>query len=122
MVTPGDITELRDLVNAPQYNGCRGVALGRPERDQNGILRSPIRLFNFNGKVLQVKENNLQQCRDLDEWRHSKIYGISLMEMIKRNNAIGGEDNCYEFASKLWGEMAELGKKLITAISVQKRD
>lgn len=60
---PGDITELRDLANAPQYNGRRGIVLGGPDPDQNGNLRYQIRLNDGEGKVLQVKARNLLLCR-----------------------------------------------------------
>jgi hypothetical protein len=60
---PGDITEVRDLANAPQYNGRRGIVLGGPDPDQNGNLRYQIRLYDGKGKVLQVKASNLLLCR-----------------------------------------------------------
>ncbi len=106
---PGDIAELNGLANAPQYNGCRGIVLGGPDPDQSGNLRHPIRLFDFNGKVLQVKVENLLLRRDLEEWKIERM-GMTLMEVIKFNNNLGDEDNCHVFASKLWGEMAELGE------------
>ena len=60
---PGDITEVRNLANAPQYNGRRGIVLGGPNHDQNGNLRYQIRLYDGKGKVLQVKASNLLLCR-----------------------------------------------------------
>jgi hypothetical protein len=60
---PGDITEVRDLANAPQYNGRRGIVLDGPDPDQNGNLRYQIRLYDGKGKVLQVKASNLLLCR-----------------------------------------------------------
>ena len=94
----------------PQYNGCRGIVLGGPNPDQqSGNLRHPIRLFDFNGKVLQVKVENLLLCRDLEEWKIERM-GMTLMEVIKFINNLGDKDNCHVFAFKLWDEMVELGE------------
>ena len=34
-----------------------------------------------------------------------------MFEMIKFTESLANEDNCTDFATKLWGEMAELGPR-----------
>ena len=70
---------------------------------------TPIKVGTFNIRFLQVKVENLLLRHDLEEWKIERM-GMTLMKVIKFNNNLGDEDNCGDFASKLWGEMAELGE------------
>lgn len=106
---PGSIAKVSGLKNAQQYNACRGIILAKAKLDQNGNLRHPIHLFKHKGKVLEVRADNLQRSRDLDEWVLPQ-YGGSMMELIRSKKHIGDEDSCSEFSIKLWGQTSELGK------------
>lgn len=107
---PGDIIEISGLQNAPQYNGSRGIILGEHRPDQNGNLRHPIRLFGHKGKILDVRVSNLQHSRDLDEWKTSYDFG-TLLELVQSTKTVYDEDNCGDFAMKLWRELGELGPR-----------
>jgi len=107
---PGDIAAVAGLAGAKKYNGSRGIILAASTPDQNGNKRHPVRLFDFNGKVLDVKVENLKASQDLTEWAIPD-YGGTILELLKdpRKQAIANEDNCGLFAEKLWCEMAEKG-------------
>mmetsp|Transcript_24193 Transcript_24193/g.52168 ORF Transcript_24193/g.52168 Transcript_24193/m.52168 type:complete len:415 (-) Transcript_24193:159-1403(-) len=106
----GDIAVVSGLVGARKYNGSRGIILAESKPDQNGNKRQPVRLFNFNGKVLEVKVGNLKPSQDLTDWALPEYKG-TILELLKdpRKQVIADEDNCGMFAEKLWAEMAEKG-------------
>ena len=110
LLLPGNIAEVTGLNNAAQYNGCRGLILGESKPDNNGNPRHPIRLFQHKGKVLDVRIDNLRHALDLDEWKMPQLGGFSIMETILYKKSLANEDNCSDFAVKLWGEMAEQGE------------
>mmetsp|Transcript_6298 Transcript_6298/g.11083 ORF Transcript_6298/g.11083 Transcript_6298/m.11083 type:complete len:420 (-) Transcript_6298:55-1314(-) len=106
----GDIAVVSGLIGSKKYNGSRGIILAEPKPDQKGNKRQPIRLFHFNGKVLEVKVGNLKPSQDLTEWTIPEYKG-TILELLKdpRKQMIANEDNCGMFAAKLWAEMAEKG-------------
>ena len=104
------IAKISGLKNAPQYNDCRGIILGVEKPDQNGNLRQPFRMFGHDGKLLEVRVDNLKCCRDLEEWRIPKLESNSLLERIRAKRDLGEEDSCSEFSVKLWAGMSGRGE------------
>lgn len=55
--------------------------------------------------------SNLQHSRDLDEWKKPLFDFGTLLELVQSTKTVYDEDNCGDFAMKLWRELGELGPR-----------
>ncbi len=107
MVPTGTIVQVFGLKTAPKYNGSRGIVIAPGTSDNSGVIRYPIRLFNYNGNIIATWSHNFKPCRDADEWIVSPLQQ-SILEFIKsKRDYLGNEEYCHIFTQKLWGELSE---------------
>ena len=126
----GSFVRLHGLKNAKQYNGIVGIVLNDKKKNNDGDDRYPVQLLDHQsswnedhpepslecgGKILTVKEVNLEPSRDSTHWRIPNFTDarppISIHELVSTRcdhyKEIGDLDDCEEFCQAVWDQFFE---------------
>jgi tetratricopeptide (TPR) repeat protein len=117
---PGTLCKLKGLKGRADLNGSCALVVAPMDADEHTSIREKgrvkVQLCSSNKRSTKsicftVRPESLVTTSDV-EWTvtgitHSGYTGLSLLEIVRHQDVIGNEDNCVQFAERLFGELTD---------------